>query len=150
MISKEFHPENFLCSMFSKKLNGEYVWVNRALLRKHALKLSDIVGKHDIDLPWKAHSKLLRANDEEVIDGRCQKVFKETASRNGSLVKGLCQKSPILDKQAKIIGISGVWIDAPIPSLFQGLSLRERQCLEDVVSGKTCQESADRLGLSRR
>jgi DNA-binding CsgD family transcriptional regulator len=151
MRDEAFQPENFSCSMFAKNLDGVYLWVNQALLTKHRLKIIDIVGKTDKDLPWATHSKVLRRNDEEVVDEGLPKVFKETASRDGLIVKGYVQKSPAIDENGKIVGLTGVWIDVPSNhSLLLAFSLREKQCLEDIVSGKSSRESAERLGLSRR
>jgi len=151
MTNEAFYAENFSCSMFAKDLKGLYIWVNQALLAKHNLKAKDILGKADKDLPWELHAKLLRTHDIEVMDSGSPIVFKEIASRKGTLVRGLCHKAPALNKEGKLIGLTGVWFDAPRSlSFLSGLSIREKQCLEDIVSGKTAQESACRLGLSRR
>lgn len=143
--------DNFSCSMFVKDLQGTYIWVNKTLLKKHRLNSKDILGKKDEQLPWRRHAKYLKLHDEEILDVKEIKVFQETASRQGTMVKGICQKSLFKNDSGVLIGTSGVWIDVPILNpLFQNLSLRERQCFEDVIAGKSAKETAYRLKISPR
>ena len=146
-----FEIQNFSCSLFAKNLKGIYVWVNEAMLTKHGLKSHEILGKVDEELPWARFKKFLCQHDKEVIESLQPIVFRETISREGCIIKGLCHKSPIFSQEGKIIGVRGVFMDIPTkPSLLAGLTVREKQCLAHVVSGKTSQESAEALGLSRR
>lgn len=142
---------NFCCGMFTKTMAGTYTWVSQALLELHGLSQHDILGKKDNNLPWSQHTKILRLHDEEIFDTKAPAVFKEVITRRGRSITGYCHKSPLFGADAQLIGVAGIFIDAPVePKPLIKLSMREKQCLNNLVTGLTAQESAERLNLSRR
>lgn len=144
--------ENFACGMFRKELNGTYSFVNSALLRLHQLSLHQIIARKDKELPWSARAKELCLNDQKVLDLKKPMAFFETIIRRGQIIKGYCHKSPVFDKKNQLIGISGIFMELPSTENHQSLrlSVREKQCMNNLVKGLTAAESAKILGLSRR
>jgi len=146
------HLSKFSCGMFIKDLDGIYVWASDYLLERHNLKSVDILGKGDRNLPWARYAKTLSFHDQSVLALKRPAVFNETISRMGQSIKGFCHKSPYFDKEGRVIGIAGVFFDAPQRenTHISSLSIRERQCLKNLIKGMTALESASDLGLSRR
>lgn len=87
--------------IFAKDLKGVYLFSNNQLLK-------DIVGKKDEDLPWKEQAEQLRDNDNKVMQVKKSLSFVEKVFLGeNQLAYFYSVKSPLFDKQGKLIGIIG-------------------------------------------
>jgi len=73
---------------------------------------SKLVGKTDLDFPWRDEAQTFRNNDKEVMQSGKTKVFIEHGKlKNGKMATVCSIKTPLFDKQGNIVGIIGNTID---------------------------------------
>lgn len=99
--------------IFWKNLNGEFIGCNLLQARSAGFSsTSELIGKTDYDLPWKAHADELKKNDQEVITKGIPIIQEEKSKlSDGKIHTFLTNKIPLRDKKNKIIGILGIAFD---------------------------------------
>jgi len=112
----------------------------------------------DFDLCWGNDAAIYRSNDEEVMKTEKQKiVIEQGCDFNNNPFTVTSIKSPFRSLSKKIIGIVGLSIihkKTPYTISddfdYSVLTSRERACLFHFIKGKTAQQIADTLYISKR
>jgi two-component system aerobic respiration control sensor histidine kinase ArcB len=99
-------------SIYWKDLRGRYLGCNQYMLNMAGLaKRSDIIGKKDIDLPWRDFAKELKRIDKLVLStGSFEGEEKPTIHNNAQRIFHT-KKTILFDVNNKPIGIIGISID---------------------------------------
>ena len=100
--------------IFWKDKEGVYLGCNAAFLQDAKLeKESDIIGKTDYDMVWKADAKRFQADDKSVQDSGVPKLNYEEVQpqENGKTLMLSTSKVPLCDRAGNVIGILGVYQD---------------------------------------
>lgn len=100
--------------VYWKNTQGYYVGCNERQAKSLGLQSAeDVIGKKDIELPWKKEDALYFVqNDNEVMQTRKEKVAKEMAFYEGKEAYVLSQKVPVIDEENnELLGVLGVSID---------------------------------------
>jgi tRNA-dependent cyclodipeptide synthase len=107
--------DTIAASVYWKDLEGKYLGCNKYMLDMAGLKSRDeILGKTDYDnmLPWHAVASEVRKLDQLVINNIKKYEFEDRGKiADGSERVLLSTKSPLLDKEGRVIGVIGVSID---------------------------------------
>jgi PAS domain S-box-containing protein len=93
--------------------------------------LSQIVGKTDLDVPWKAVAELYRADDQQVMEsGRPKLGYEESLPRlDGTQLCVLTSKVPLLDTEGHVTGVLDTYEDITEQKLKQ----QERQRVGEAL-----------------
>jgi PAS domain S-box-containing protein len=91
-----------------KDLEGKYVSVNEAFAKFYNQSKSDIIGKTDSDICHPDLSELYAYNDYIVIKTKKQQQFDEFIDTSEGTVYTETIKTPIIDDNSEIIGITGI------------------------------------------
>ncbi|OAI46511.1 hypothetical protein AYO45_01840 [Gammaproteobacteria bacterium SCGC AG-212-F23] len=139
----------------------------------------DLIGKFDHDLSWNPYAELYREGDKEILKGKSLSFMHPIQLYNGRKLIIITQKSPIKNNNEEIIGITGsIAIASSLPFVksinhltqfdaqltgndyFQyivsddfcqfNLTKREIHCLFHLVRGKTANDIANILFISKR
>lgn len=99
--------------VFWKDTQGVYLGCNESHAKNAGLtRASEIVGKTDFDLVWKAHAENFRQVDFQVIrENQIYTVEEPSILADGRSVVYLSQKMPLEDEDGKIIGVLGIAFD---------------------------------------
>ncbi len=123
--------------VYWKDVDGNYLGCNSNLA--NVLKLyspDDIIGKTDFDLIGETIGNAISQIDKEVLAGEREKRIEEEGfDADGNPASYLTQKSPLFNKQGKIIGLLGMSLD---------ITLR-RQAEAKLVIEKEKAEHANRI-----
>jgi PAS domain S-box-containing protein len=99
--------DNFPYRFWLKDTEGRYLAANRTLAHTLGLDtVEELIGKTDWDITPTVAAKH-RADDQEVIDTRTQKLIEETATDHGEERWFETFKSPIFDAQGGVLGTAG-------------------------------------------
>ena len=125
--------------IFWKDTECTYLGCNDAFARAVGLPSpEEIIGKNDFDLPVaKEQSAAYQADDKEVMrSGKPKLNIEETQTfSNGRKVMLLTNKVPLLNKENKVIGVLGIYMD-----------ITERKRLEeDLRKAKEAAEAANQV-----
>ncbi len=109
------NPQEFIDQIpghvFIKSIDGVYLGVNKSL--ENYMQL-DLVGKTDLECPWKDDAPSFTRNDKEVMETKQEKCYIEKGHVPGKgLVTMATAKAPLLDKQGNLIGMIGHAIPMP-------------------------------------
>ena len=97
--------------VYWKDQRSVYLGCNRRFAQAAGLDAAtEIVGKHDADLPWHARAEAYRAYEQQILSGSTPEVFvEETQPRpDGSLVTAHIQLLPLADDNNRIVGLLGI------------------------------------------
>jgi PAS domain S-box-containing protein len=94
---------------------------------------SELVGKTDYDMPWKAQAEALRQTDQQVMMTRQPVVIEEQSlTAEGQNATFLSKKTPWYDEDGNVIGIIGISIDITAEKEAQQLRLEREQNLKHM------------------
>ncbi len=99
--------------VFWKDRQSVFLGCNSAFANDYQLRLEDIVGKTDSELPWAEWAHLYQLDDAAVIHSRTPKLNYEepTVNLNGEQIWIRSSKIPLTNSQGEIIGILGCYDD---------------------------------------
>jgi two-component system aerobic respiration control sensor histidine kinase ArcB len=100
--------------IFLKDENLAYKNVNNNFIRSSGCaSLEEVIGKTDFNFSWKDQAVSFQKDDMEVLRTGKEKTDIDNLLplHNGSVLSVLSNKSPLLDKDGKVIGILGVALD---------------------------------------
>lgn len=123
--------------VYWKDRAGVYLGCNDRQARTLGLSLAtEVIGKTDFDLPWgQALAADYRKNDLRIMKTGNSEVVEEVANIQDQETIFLSQKTPLKDKQGKIVGILGISFD-----------ITEQKRLEKaLIEAKETAESANQL-----
>ncbi|MBI5724060.1 MAG: PAS domain S-box protein [Planctomycetes bacterium] len=119
--------DNIPQRVFCKGLDLKYLWANRSFLADAGLsEVSDLIGKLDQQLSWKACADAYQADDRYVMETDTAKIqYEEPQTKSdGSMLWLRTSKIPLHDKDGRIIGVLGTYED------ITELTLARRRLLE--------------------
>ena len=156
-------------SVYWKDKQGIYMGMNQSMLMASLFETeSDMIGKHDIDMPWAEQAETLLNNDQEVIKSETAKVIIEAARsfQDQKICLFLAHKIPLKNNLGKITGIFGISYqiegDPSVLSLLKNpyfdllepndnvLTERQTECLILLIKGMSHKQIANHLKLSAR
>ncbi len=123
-------------SIYWKDCSGKFIGCNEYVAKMAGVESPlDVIGKTDVELPWKEQAHLLREVDKEVMDNGVERSVEETSLlADGTLATFLTTKVPLRDDGNNVIGILGVSVD-----------ITERKQMEhDLLEAKEKAEAANR------
>jgi PAS domain S-box-containing protein len=100
--------------VFWKDCNLVYLGCNQAFARDAGFDdPSDIIGKDDFQMGWRAQADLYRGDDRAVIESGSQKLLIEEhqTTPEGKIITLLTSKMPLRNPQGEISGVLGVYED---------------------------------------
>lgn len=118
--------------VYWKDKNGIYLGCNQVFLEMVGMTCeSELIGKKDADLSWKAQADMLRRHDEWVTREEKTKTVEETVTLdNGEERLYSVVKSPLRDEHNNVIGVVGTSIDITYREILEK-KLRESQTREE-------------------
>jgi PAS domain-containing protein len=107
-------------TFYLKDLNGVYIYANDNWVwsdkKKGMVMLrgTDVIGKSDVDLPWKDDAELFRQQDREVLEsGEPRKFESVNLDAAGERALFITLKAPLRDRHGRVIGIIGYSVPKP-------------------------------------
>ena len=99
--------------IFAKDLDGRYLLVNNAVARRYNLRVEEVLGKTDFDLPQPYEDAArFRSEDLRVIQSEKPLFIPEDPVEiNGKIVWLQCEKLPIFDENKQVTQVLGVATD---------------------------------------
>lgn len=97
--------------IFIKKLNGEYLLVNKQYEALFQLTSKEIIGKTDHDFLPKETADTYRHSDLEVVKALKELKFEETIQQSDGVHTYLAVKFPLYDTRGKVYAVGGISID---------------------------------------
>lgn len=90
---------------WAKDVNGQYIWVNKAL---KSFAKEDLLGKKDDELPWSSNAQNFKDVDDEVLNSGQPKYLHEKLGEfmNGAATLSVCKFPGELDGTPCTFGIS--------------------------------------------
>jgi diguanylate cyclase (GGDEF)-like protein/PAS domain S-box-containing protein len=105
--------DNIPQRIFWKDLESRYLGCNMAFARDAGLSYPEqVVGKSDVDMPWRGFADLLNAHDKEVIGTGVPKMnFEVDVVIDGVHRTTVTSKLPFTDGDGRVIGVLGSYTD---------------------------------------
>lgn len=104
----ENQPGNF----WLKDLNGKFLSVNNSFLLSRGFSHPDsIIGKTDFDICKRQIAEKFTSDDNFVIHSGNPCMFEESTSNDGGVAWFETYKSPVIDKNGRIIGTTGYSVE---------------------------------------
>ncbi len=95
-------------ALYSKDLEGHYIWANQGFLDLLKFEMTDVIGKDDWELIKEPDDvEHIKAMDKEVIDRQEMLTCIETVRQDGTEKQFLTYKAPLRDEHGEVIGIQG-------------------------------------------
>jgi PAS domain S-box-containing protein len=120
--------------VFWKDKNLAYLGCNAAFARDAGFAgPKDIVRKDDYQMGWRDQAEKYRADDREVIESGCAKLFMEESltTSEGNTITLLTSKTPLRNSKREIIGMLGTYIDITVRLKLEQ-QLRQSQKMEGI------------------
>jgi DNA-binding CsgD family transcriptional regulator len=140
-------------AVFIKNIKGEYLWANDFFIQKSAghQSVSEIFRKQDHHFTWHEFADNLKMNDNLLIETKeCVTVRERILRHDGNYVNLLSKKSPIFDKQDKLVALIGFCMEIPIATAAKFLSKREYAAISLLAQGNTDKQIGKKLCISPR
>ena len=103
--------DNTLSPMFIKKINGEYLLINKQFESLFNIKNEEIIGKTDHDFMPIAVADAYRNSDFEVVKALKELKTEETVQLPDGIHTYIAVKFPIYDSSKRIYAIGGIFTD---------------------------------------
>ena len=103
--------DNTLSPMFIKKINGEYLLINKQFESLHKIKNEEITGKTDHDFLPALIADANRNSDFEVVKALKELKTEETIQQSDGMHTYIAVKFPIYDAAKRIYAIGGIFTD---------------------------------------
>lgn len=99
-------------NVYWKDLDGKILGINKSNLKSLKLNsVEEIIGKTDYELNTNKSFKNIMKNDIQVIESGKSIIFEEEYIIDNTVTTLLSTKSPLKDKEDKVIGIIGISVD---------------------------------------
>ena len=118
--------DNSPALIFSKRLDGCYLMVNREWCRRFDMERADAIGKTDHQLFPKEIADRFRENDLETLEEGKPREYEESVSENGEEHWYFSVKFPIFDAEDKPYAICGIATDITERKLMEDELVRAR------------------------
>lgn len=132
--------DNIPMLIFWKDINSIYLGCNQHLIKIAGLNCTEeIIGKTDVDLPWKQWAELYRTDDQQVMKANESKlgIVEKVQSQEGSIIWIETNKIPLHDAKGQVIGILGTSQDITARRQAEELLKDYNQQLEREVAHRT-------------
>jgi two-component system aerobic respiration control sensor histidine kinase ArcB len=137
LITSELVLDNLLTNMpfshiYWKNSEGVYLGCNEAQAKSLGLSSTqELIGKTDFDLPWERElAHRFWENDREVLTTGQAKSIEESTLINGEEAIALSLKTPMKDKNGKVIGILGISVDITNQKRTEKRLIEAKEALE--------------------
>tara|TARA_R110002049_G_scaffold2750_2_gene21533 strand:- start:342304 stop:345333 length:3030 start_codon:yes stop_codon:yes gene_type:complete len=122
-------------SLLIKDLKGRRVFANDAYLQFRGLTLDQIVGKRDVDLfPAEMAEKFTQDDQHIIATGTSVRCTEETRGGQGQSCWIERIKSPVINRQGKVIGVQLVFWEVTENILATQQQARDRHLLNTLLS----------------
>jgi two-component system cell cycle sensor histidine kinase/response regulator CckA len=129
--------ENLPQKIFLKDKNSVYLSCNENYSRDLKIRPHEITGKTDYDFFPRELAKKYRADDKRIMESRKTVDIEERYIQDGKEVIVHTVKTPIKDKNGKIVGILGVFWDITKRKREEDDLRKYRRQLEEMVEKRT-------------
>lgn len=122
--------------VFWKDLELRYLGCNPAFARDAGFEQpSDLIGKLDVDLPWKEQAELYNADDRHVISsGVAKHSFDEPQTTpDGQTIWLRTSKVPLRNANNETIGMLGIYEDITQHKLSQQTLLKNHALMQSIL-----------------
>jgi diguanylate cyclase (GGDEF)-like protein/PAS domain S-box-containing protein len=128
--------DNIPQRVFWKDRDLRYLGCNKALAEDAGLAPGDIIGKTDLELPWKEDAELYRADDREVMTAGAGKPHYEEPMQkaDGSVSWLETTKLPLRDADGTVVGVLGTYEDITERKRAQSELLLRERAIESSVN----------------
>lgn len=140
-IALENILENLPGHVYWKDLKGRYLGCNLAQAKSAGFSsISDTIGKTDYEMPWKREqAELYNRNDKKVIETGVPILTEEEITlENGITHTYLANKTPLRDKEKRIVGVLGISLDMThqkkILDRLQKENINNKIALENILN----------------
>ncbi len=139
-------------AVFIKDSNSRYLWANDFFVANSGCHLSsDIVNKQDHHFVWHEFADQLQANDKLIFEARQSlNVYERILRYEAGYVNIITKKTPIFDRNKKLVGLMDVSLELPASAHINMLSKREYACALLVTKGYSNKQIAIELKISPR
>lgn len=103
--------DNTLSPMFIKKINGEYLLINKQFESLYKISNEEIIGKTDHDFLPASIADTYRNSDFEVVKALKELKTEETIQQSDGMHTYIAVKFPIYDSSKRIYAIGGIFTD---------------------------------------
>ncbi|MFV8270457.1 PAS domain S-box protein [Flavobacterium sp. GT2N3] len=103
--------DNTLSPIFIKKINGEYVLINKQFESLYKISNEEIIGKTDHDFLPPIIADVYRNSDIEVVKALKELKTEETIQQYDGMHTYIAVKFPIYDATKRIYAIGGIFTD---------------------------------------
>ncbi|MFV8347456.1 PAS domain S-box protein [Flavobacterium sp. ZB4P13] len=103
--------DNTLSPMFIKKINGEYLLINKQFESLFQISNEEITGKTDHDFLPASIADTYRNSDFEVVKALKELKTEETIQQSDGMHTYIAVKFPIYDSSKRIYAIGGIFTD---------------------------------------
>ncbi|TDE45827.1 PAS domain S-box protein [Flavobacterium rhamnosiphilum] len=103
--------DNTLSPMFIKKINGEYLLINKQFESLYKISNEEIIGKTDHDFLPASIADVYRNSDFEVVKALKELKTEETIQQSDGMHTYIAVKFPIYDSTKRIYAIGGIFTD---------------------------------------
>lgn len=124
---------------YIKDINGVYLYVNEAFCNRAMLTEVDIVDHDDYAIFTKEVAKVVKANDQEIMHNKKAVTIEEDGEYQGQYFCYKSNKTPLIDENGVVYGLSGVAFDYTKTKLLEN----EKSTLLDEL--KTSNETLNHL-----
>lgn len=125
--------ENIPFGVCVKDVNGKIINLNKQLLEYYDIKKQDIIGNDGREVLSKECYDLFKEEDNEVIEGKCGKIFERKVKIKDKYRIMEVHKEPIIDNFQRVIGI--VVLIRDVTKLMQYQEKIERLAYTDQLTG---------------
>jgi DNA-binding CsgD family transcriptional regulator len=139
--------------LFIKDLRLQFVDANKTFLQDAGVRLDDIKGLNDADMPWQFMQHKYRQDDLTVLHKQSLLSTVEMhVNQEGKRFQVLVTKKCLYSSHHKKIGIIGFFqaLPAATENSLQTLSKRQQTVYHLLIQGKTAKEISVSLALSHR
>lgn len=155
------NPATFLelneaCNVYCYDLHNNLIEANEHLIQMMNeaignINSAEILGKNAHDI-FANIDPILKENELVITTGKAHQFYNRIKLGNRLLVF-VTVKAPLYDQDKKIAGVFGIsnlLSSYQVAEPIEKLTLRENQCLIELIKGKTAKEIAKKLHISCR
>lgn len=117
-----------------KKPDGRYISVNKSFCEFHKLDAESIVGKTDFDFCSADLAEDYSDKDKKVLESKTSLQFYEVEETDQGIRYSETYKTPVLDSQGTVIGITGISRDITAQKMAEKALMESEERFKNLVT----------------